>query len=99
MITVIAKIKVQQGKESEFEQAGRSMVAHVKAHEPGTLTYVLHRSAKDPTEFVFYEVYRDQDAFTAHSGSDTMKTFAKGLGGLLAGRPEIAMYEEIDGKR
>lgn len=99
MITVIAKIKVQPGKEAQFEEAGRSMVAHVKAHEPGTLVYVLHRSSAEPTEFLFYEVYRDQEAFTAHSGSDTMRTFAKGLGGVVAGRPEIAMYAEIDGKR
>ena len=99
MVTVIAKLKVKSGKEAEFERAAREMVAHVKAHEPGTLTYVLHRSSADPTVFAFYEVYADSAAFTAHSGSDRMRQFGRGLGGVLDGQPEITMYEELDGKR
>jgi len=99
MMTVIAKLKVRAGKEADFEKAAREMVAHVKAQEPGTLKYVLHRSSADPTVFAFYEVYADADAFTAHSGSDRMRQFGRGLGGVLDGQPEITMYEEIDGKR
>jgi quinol monooxygenase YgiN len=99
MMTVIAKLKVQSGKEAEFERAAREMVAHVTANEPGTLTYVVHRAVTDPTLFCFYEVYADEAAFTAHGGSDRMRQFGKSLGGLLDGRPEIAMFTEIDGKR
>ena len=99
MMTVIAKLKVRAGKEAEFEKAAREMVAHVKAEEPGTLTYLLHRSSADPTVFAFYEVYVDAAAFTAHSGSDRMRQFGRSLGGALEGQPEITMYEEIDGKR
>jgi quinol monooxygenase YgiN len=99
MMTVIAKLKVQSGKEAEFERGAREMVAHVKAHEPGTLTYVVHRAVTDPTLFCFYEVYADEAAFTAHSGSDRMRQFGKSLGGVLDGRPEITMFQEIDGKR
>lgn len=99
MMTVIAKLKVHAGKESEFERAAREMVAHVKAHEPGTLTYVVHRAVTDPTLFCFYEVYADEAAFTTHGGSDRMRQFGKSLAGLLDGRPEITMFTEIDGKR
>ena len=67
--------------------------------EPGTVTYILHRSTADPTVFAFYEVYADGDAFTAHSSSDRMRQFGRGLAGVLDGQAEIAMYEEIDGKR
>jgi quinol monooxygenase YgiN len=99
MMTVIAKLKVQAGKEAEFERAAREMVAHVKSHEPGTLTYLVHRGVADPTLFCFYEVYADEAAFSAHGGSDRMRQFGKSLGGLLDGRPEITMLSEIDGKR
>jgi quinol monooxygenase YgiN len=99
MMTVIARLKVRPGKEAEFERAAREMVAHVKASEPGTVTYVLHRSTADPTVFAFYEVYADAAAFTAHSQSDRMRQFGRGLAGALEGQPEITMYEEIDGKR
>ena len=99
MMTVIAKLKVQAGKEAEFEGAAREMVAHVKAHEPGTLAYVVHRAVADPTHFCFYEIYADEAAFTAHGSSDRMRQFGKSLGGILDGRPEITMFTEIDGKR
>jgi quinol monooxygenase YgiN len=98
MIVVIARVKVQAGKEAEFAAAGRKMVAHVKANEPGTLTYTLNQSTADGTDFVFYEVYRDQEAFAAHAGSTMMKEFGRSLGAVVTGRPDITMYDEVDGK-
>jgi len=97
--TVIAKLKVKAGSEATFQQAADKMIVHVKANEPGTLTYVLHRSTADPTEFLFYEVYADQGALGAHSSSEPMQQFFGAIGGLLDGRPEITMYEELGGKR
>lgn len=99
MLIVIARVKVQAGKEDEFAAAGRKMIAHVKAHEPGTVTYTLNQSTADKTDFVFYEAYRDQEAFVAHAGSEMMKEFGRSLGGVVAGRPEITMYDEVDAKR
>ncbi len=46
-ITVIAKLKVQAGKDAEFEAAAKQMIATVKESEPGTLSYVLHKNTKD----------------------------------------------------
>lgn len=99
MVTVIAKLKIQPGKEAAFEEAARGLVAHVKANEPETRTYLLHRSTADPTEYVFYEVYTDQGALATHGGSAPMAQFFGAVGTMVAGRPEITMYEEIDGKR
>jgi len=99
MVTVIAKLKVQAGKEAAFEAAAREVLAHVEQHEPGTLTYLLHRAASDPTEYLYYEVYTDQAALAAHGSSEAMRKFFGAAGTLLAGRPEITMYEEIAGKR
>ena len=99
MMTVIARLKVKEGNEDAFRSAADKMIAHVRANEPGTLTYVLHRSTADPTEFVFYEVYADQGAFAAHGGSEPMQQFFGAVGGLLAGRPEIGMYQELAGKK
>ena len=99
MLIVIAKVKVQPGKEEEFTAAGRKMVAHVKANEPGTVTYTLNQSTADKTAFVFYEAYRDQEAFAAHAGSQMMQDFGRSLAGVVAGRPELTMYDEVDAKR
>lgn len=99
MITVIAKLKVKAGQEETLVAGMKKMIEHVRAHEPGTKTYLLHRSAADPTTFLVYEVYADQAAFAAHGASEPMKEFFKLAGGILDGRPDITMYEEIDGKR
>ena len=94
-ITVIAKLKVQPGKDADFEAAARQMIATVKESEPGTLTYVLHKNTKDPTEFVYYEVYQDQASFDSHGKTDHMKAFGGKIGSLLAGRPEISILTEV----
>jgi quinol monooxygenase YgiN len=94
-ITVIAKLKVQAGKDADFEAAAKQMIATVKESEPGTLTYILHKNTKDPTEFVYYEVYQDQAAFDSHGKTDHMKAFGGKIGSLLAGRPEIGILTEV----
>jgi len=94
-ITVIAKLKVQAGKDAEFEAAAKQMIATVKESEPGTLSYVLHKNTKDATEFVYYEVYQDQAALDSHGKTDHMKAFGGKIGALLAGRPEIAILQEV----
>jgi quinol monooxygenase YgiN len=99
VVTVIAKLKLKPGNEAAFEKAAKEVIAYVKESEPGTLTYVLHRSTADPTEYVYYELYSDPAALAAHGGSEPMAKFFGAIGGMMAGRPEITMYEEIAAKR
>jgi quinol monooxygenase YgiN len=99
MLTVIATLKVKADKTAAFEDEARKMIAHVQANEPGTQTYICHRSTADPTTYVFYEVYADQAAFAAHGGSPAMQAFFAAMRGIVDGRPEIAMYEAIAAKR
>lgn len=98
MVTLIAKLKVRPGTEAEFESAMEKMIAHVRANEPGTLTYVLYRDRAVPSQFVVYEVYTDDAALAAHSSSEAMLAFFGAVGGMLDGRPEMSMYDEIGGK-
>jgi quinol monooxygenase YgiN len=97
-ITVIAKLKTKSGSEAQFEQAARKMIETVRAQEPGTTQYVLHRSVKDPTEFVYYEVYQDQASFDAHGKTPHMREFGGAIGALLEGRPQVDVLTEITRK-
>jgi quinol monooxygenase YgiN len=96
---VIAKVKVKSGSEPKFQAEAEKMISHVTANEPDTLMYVLHRAQSDPSEFLFYEVYADQAALATHGSSAAMQTFFGALGGIVDGRPEIVLYEELGGKR
>ena len=96
MLSVIAKLTVQPGKEEDFKAAGAEMVASVKEHEAGrTLMYTLTQSQSTPTEFWFIERYADADAAAAHGKTAHMAAFGGKIGGLLAGRPEIIRLEEV----
>ncbi len=98
MITVVAKLQAAPGKEDELKSVLSEMVANVKAKEAGAVpTYSLHVSDTDPSLFLFYETYRDADAFAAHSQTDHMKAMGAKLGGLLGGRPVIERFTRIAG--
>jgi quinol monooxygenase YgiN len=98
VLTVIATIKVKPDKASVFEEEAKKMLAHVQANEPGTRSYVCLRSTADATVYVFYEVYDDQAAFAAHGGSAAMQAFFGALKGVVDGRPDISMYEQVGAK-
>jgi quinol monooxygenase YgiN len=68
IVTVIANIKVKPGLEERAKQVLLSAVGPTRA-EPGCLTYDLHQSATDPTEFLFHEHWASEDDFKAHAAS------------------------------
>ncbi len=75
MITILARLKIQAGKEAEGEKALSEMAAAVEANEPGALLYVFNRSQKEPSEITVFEVYADAEAFDAHGQSPHMGQF------------------------
>ncbi|MBW1988813.1 MAG: antibiotic biosynthesis monooxygenase [Deltaproteobacteria bacterium] len=94
MLQVLALIKAKPGKEGEMESALTAFVDKV-AEEPGTLRYVVHKDLSDPTRFMVYESYADEDAFAAHSKSPHMAELFGKMAGLLDGEPSISMYEAV----
>ena len=53
------------GREAELETRLLKAVKFVKQAEPN-ITYRLHRSAKEPTVFLFYQVYPSEAARDQH---------------------------------
>ena len=97
-IAVVAKLKTKAGSEKQFEEAARKMIEAMRASEPNTLQYILHRAKNDPTQFVYYEVYPDQAALDHHGKTDHMKAFGGAIGALLEGRPQVDILEEVTRK-
>jgi quinol monooxygenase YgiN len=97
-VSLIAKIKAKAGCESKLEEAFKDMIKKVRAAEPGCDAYVLHKSAKDPLQFIWFEKYADQAAFDNHRKTDHMKEMGGRIADLLDGRPELEMMTELDRK-
>lgn len=94
-IGVVATIKIQDGKNAEFEAAATEMMGLVKKNEPGNSLYQFAKSKKDATTYVVMEIYADQAALEAHGKSDHYKAFGGKIGGLLGGRPDVQFFDTV----
>ena len=94
-VGVIATLKVQEGKEKDFEAIFHDMAKAVRANEPGNKLYQVCKSRKEPYSYVVMEIYENDDALKAHGASDHFKTIGAGLGPTLAGRPDIQYFDTI----
>ena len=88
-VAAVAKLPAAEGKRDELIKIMEPLVENAN-NEPGTEVYILCLDNKDENVIWFFELYTDNDALAAHSGSDTMKAVMGQLGGgVLAGRPEL----------
>lgn len=95
MITVVAKLTIQEGKADETIGMLKAMMEKV-ATEEGTLLYSLNRKPSDPNTLVIVERYKDKDALGAHSATPHFKEFSAKLATVLASRPEISVMDELE---
>ncbi|MFE5405706.1 putative quinol monooxygenase [Streptomyces sp. NPDC056580] len=61
----------------------------IRANEPGTVIYTVHRVDGRPLERVFYELYRDRGAFEEHESKDYVRAF-------LSERDQYLSATEVD---
>ncbi len=95
MIALIAVLKVQEGKGSEFEAVFLELAAKVRANEPGNVFYQLTKSRTEADTYKVLELYKDQDAVAAHGGSDHFKDLGRKMGAFLAGRPDVEQLDAV----
>lgn len=97
MITVIARFKIKPEKEQEALAQLESLTQSVEANEPGVEAYLCHRSKDDPAEIVFFEVYKDKEAFGAHQATPHMDQMKQVFAGLFNPPVKIERLERIAG--
>ncbi len=93
MPSLIATVRLKEGKVEEARSFFKELGAQVSRDEPGTLAYVIHQKKDQPQTFVVYEKYESDAAFKAHQKN--LGKVAAQFGSILAGAPEIVMLEEL----
>ncbi|WP_433660816.1 putative quinol monooxygenase [Nocardia sp. CA-128927] len=58
-----------------FDQLVAETVKSIAESEPGTLVYATHTVEGEPLSRVFYEVYRDREAFEEHERQPHTRQF------------------------
>jgi len=69
MITLIATMKVKEGKMNEVRDRLKIIVPQIKKTEPGCLEYIPHTVKGEDNTIIFYEKYLDKEAFKIHSAN------------------------------
>lgn len=95
MITLIARMKVAEGKDEEFKAVFATLSAAVNANEEGCSLYQL-TTTRTPGEYVVVERYVDKAAIAAHGASEHFKAAGPGLGACLAGAPELEQLRDVE---
>ena len=73
-VALIVRWVAEDGKQDQIADILRVMRAHT-LQEPGCLSYEVFRSPEDPREFMLVELYKDNDAVTAHTEADYFRRY------------------------
>jgi quinol monooxygenase YgiN len=87
---MIAIYTLLDDKVADFDRVAEEAAEQVRANEPDTLVYVIHTVPKAPMQRIFYEVYRDRDAFERHEQQPYIKRF------VTARRPYVLATNVIE---
>jgi quinol monooxygenase YgiN len=94
-VALIVTLKVQDGKQADFEAALKDLVSQVRANEKDTHYYTFTRKKGSTTEYVMLEEYASYDAIKAHEGTQYFLAALPKLGPCLDGAPERIDLEVI----
>ena len=70
MHVVIVSANVKPEQRGRFLEAIEDNAVSAVRDEPGCLRFDVVCDREDPDHYLFYEVYRDEEAFAAHRASD-----------------------------
>ena len=60
---------------ADFDRLAEQTAEEVRTAEPDTLVYVIHLVPNAPMQRIFYEIYRDREAFDSHENQPYMQRF------------------------
>lgn len=92
---VIATIKVQDGKNSEFEAVFSELTKQVLENEDGCVFYALHKSKSNSQVYKVLEQYKSADDLKAHGKTEYFMAANKKLANMVAAAPEIEVLDAV----
>ncbi len=93
-VHIVAHVVARDGEEGQVREELEKLIVPTRA-EPGCLRYELFVNKENPSDFVFMEEYRSDDAFQAHMDSKHVAAAIASAVPLLAGPPDIRRYRRI----
>jgi len=93
-VIVTARIRVQPGKEEQFQQEFAPVVTLTRS-EVGCIAYDLHQATTDPSLFLLSEQWVSQAALQAHLAQPYIRALAEKSSEILAESPKVESWTPI----
>jgi len=97
MFALVVRFDVRPGAEDDFDRLVEQTTTRIRAEEPGTLLYLCHRVQGEPGARVFYELYRDDEAFRAHEVAVHVREFHARRKPFMAGPERVEFLGPLGG--
>ena len=92
MISQTIRLKVQSGREAEFEQLVAQLMRDVLAHEPGAV-YDIRRVRGEPRTYFYYLSFPTQEAYDRYMEASYHTDMSPKAVAMLDGDP---VFEDLD---
>ena len=94
LLTVVAHMHAQPGKEDALRQALLALIEPTRKEE-GCMQYDLHEENEKPGHFVFYENWTSKAALDRHLASPHLSALLPRVAELCSRPPEILSYTRV----
>lgn len=89
MYGLVVRFTLTENGASGFDQLVKELVPSIQRGEPGTIVYATHTVEGQPNLRIFYELYRDREAFDEHERQDHTRRFLAEREQFLAGPADV----------
>jgi quinol monooxygenase YgiN len=96
MYGLVVRFELAQDAGDKFDALVEETVAKIRAKEPGTLIYATHAVEGEPDVRIFYELYRDREAFEEHERQEHTRRFLLERKHYLAGPTRVDFVTPTD---
>jgi quinol monooxygenase YgiN len=86
---LVVRFDLKDGTGEAFDALTSEAVALIKQAEPGTLVYACHVVEGNAEARVFYELYRDREAFEEHERQEHVRRFHEKKAPYLSGEARV----------
>ncbi len=93
---VMIPFQVEEGKLDEAKKAIGELIENIRKNEPGTLLYKSMQLQKDPTSFIHFMIFADNDAHMQHRSANYVVEFVKKIYTFCPNEPFPIYLENFD---
>jgi quinol monooxygenase YgiN len=98
MFALTVRFDLHPDTATDFDRLVEVTTARIRTDEPGTLLYLCHRVQGEPAARIFYELYRDREAFEAHEDEPHVRAFLEERERYMAQPARVEFLDPHDGK-